>query len=100
MKNLYYNLSVFNSRISQFFSSAHTLHPERFSLPHEHASFSVDTPSNYGLLLGIDEFGRYLQITTNKDRKQLGNVLRVMPTQRGKSTTFKHEAVHWKGSFI
>jgi type IV secretory pathway TraG/TraD family ATPase VirD4 len=76
------------------------LHAERFSYPHERIAFSTETPSDDDLLLGIDEFGRYLQVTTNKRRKQLGNVLKVAPSQGGKSTGFKHQLKHWKGSVI
>jgi type IV secretory pathway TraG/TraD family ATPase VirD4 len=100
MKNFFYHLSLLESRISAHFSQEKYLHNERFSYPHERIAFSTDTPADYGLLLGIDEFGRCLQITTNKNRKQLGNVLRIIATQGGKSTAFKHEAKYWKGSFI
>jgi type IV secretory pathway TraG/TraD family ATPase VirD4 len=100
MKNFFYNLSILESWISAHFSSETYLHSERFAYPHERVSFSTDTPDDYGLLLGIDEFGRYLQITANKKRKQLGNVLDVTPTQGGKSTRFKHQLKHWKGSVI
>ena len=81
MKNFYYNLSIMQSRLSEHFSSEKYLHNERYSLPHERTGFSAETPSDYGLLLGMDEFGRYLQITTNKKRKQLGNVLYAAPSQ-------------------
>jgi hypothetical protein len=100
MKNFYYNLTIILSRLSAYFSHEKYLHNERFSFPHERIGFSADTPSDYGLLLGIDEFGRYLQITANKKRKQLGNVLDVTPTQGGKSTKYKHQLKHWKGSVI
>jgi hypothetical protein len=100
MKNFFYNLSIMQSRISAYFSSEKYLHNERYALPHECTGFSAETPSDYGLLLGMDEFGRYLQITTNETRKQLGHVLDVFPTQAGKSTKYKHQAKHWKGSFI
>ena len=88
------------SWISAQFSQQKYLHAERFSYPHERLAFSTETPSDDDLLLGIDEFGRYLQVTTNKKRKQLGNVLKVAPSQGGKSTGFKHQLKHWKGSVI
>ena len=100
MKNFLYHLSLIKSWISAQFSQQKYLHSERFSYPHERIAFSTETPSDYGLLLGIDEFGRYLQVTTNKKRKQLGNVLKVAPSQGGKSTGFKHQLKHWKGSVI
>jgi len=60
MKNFYYNLSIVQSRLATYFSSEKYLHSERHSYPHERIAFSTETPSDYGLLLGIDEFGRYL----------------------------------------
>jgi type IV secretory pathway TraG/TraD family ATPase VirD4 len=100
MKNFFYNLSILQSHLSEHFSSEKYLHNERYALPHERTGFSAETPSDYGLLLGVDEFGRYLQITTSKKRKQLGNVLYAAPSQKGKSNTFKHQLKHWKGSVI
>jgi hypothetical protein len=100
MKNFLYHLSLIKSWISAQFSQQKYLHSERFSYPHERIAFSTETPSDDDLLLGIDEFGRYLQVTTNKKRKQLGNVLKVAPSQGGKSTGFKHQLKHWKGSVI
>ena len=77
MKNFWYHLSLIKSWIYAQFSQQKYLHAERFSYPHERIAFSTETPSEDDLLLGIDEFGRYLQVTTNKRRKQLGNVLKV-----------------------
>ena len=100
MKNLKYNLALFFSYISSILDKQQHLHNERFSYPHERIAFSTDRPADYGILLGIDEFKRYLQITVNKKRKQLGNVLDVTPTQGGKSTKYKHQLKFWKGSAI
>src|SRR5687767_15643665 len=100
MKNFHYNLHIMHSRISRFLSSEKQgLSHERFALPHELVRLSHTKPDNFGLLLGVDEYGRVLQITT-KTRKQLGNVLKVAPSQGGKSTDFKHQLIHWRGSAI
>ena len=100
MKNFYYNLNILQSRFSTFFTSNNHLHTERFALPHERATFSFSMPSDYGLLLGIDEFGRHLQITQIKKRNRLGNLLIDAPTGLGKSTLFKHQLIAWKGNAI
>jgi type IV secretion system protein VirD4 len=100
MNNFFYSLNLWQSRISHFLSTERYLHAERFALPHELASFSSEKPDNFGLLLGIDDYGRYLQMTTSNKRKRLGNVLKVAPTGGGKSTDFKHQLIYWKGSAI
>ena len=72
------------------------MHTERFALPHERAKYSSPTPADYGLLLGIDEFSRYLQI----NRPRLGNLLVDAPTGGGKTTLFKHQLIAWKENAI
>ena len=76
MKNFYYHLSLLKSRSSAYFSSEKYLHSERFSYPHECRAFSTDTPDDYGILLGIDEFGRHLQIATNKEAEAIRKCIR------------------------
>jgi len=100
MNTFFYNLNLWHTRIRNFFSTETYLHAERFALPYELVNFSTAKPDDFGLLLEIDDFGRYLQITTTKKRKRLGNVLKVAPTGGGKSTHFKHQLMHWKGSAI
>jgi type IV secretion system protein VirD4 len=100
LKNFFYHTHILHSRLSHFFSSEKPgLSHERFALPHELIRLSHTKPDDFGLILGNDEYGRILQITT-KTRKQLGNVLKVAPSQGGKSTDFKHQLIHWKGSAI
>jgi type IV secretion system protein VirD4 len=100
MKTFFYNLNLWQTRVRCFFSTETYLHAERFALPHELVDFSSKKPDDFGLLLGIDAFGRYLQITQTKKRKRLGNLLLCAPTGGGKTTDFKHQLVHWKGSAI
>lgn len=99
MKNFFYHLSLLESRISAHFSQEKYLHPERFSYPHEFAHLSFSEPHDYGLLLGMNQFGRFLQVTP-PERKNLGNVLHIVPSGGGKSTQFKAQLQHWKGSAI
>jgi type IV secretion system protein VirD4 len=100
MKNFYYNLSLFQSRLSSHFATEKSLGNERFALPHEVAHLSCENPHDYGIILGVDQFGRTLQITPTKNRPNLGNVLKVAPSQGGKSTDFKKQLRHFKGSVI
>ena len=100
MKNFYYNLSIIQSRLLSHFASEKSLGNERFALPHEVAHLSSEKPHAYGLILGVDHFGRILQITATKNRPNLGNVLKVAPSQGGKSTDFKEQLRHFKGSVI
>src|SRR5215210_5490818 len=100
MKNFFYNLSLQHSRLSAFFSHENNLHPERWALPHEVAHLSFAKPHDYGLLLGEDQFGRTLQITATAKHPNLGNVLKIAPSQGGKSTDFKEQLRQWKGSAI
>jgi type IV secretory pathway TraG/TraD family ATPase VirD4 len=100
MKNFYYNLNIFHSRLSAYFANEKYLRNERFAHPHEVAHLSSEKPHDYGLILGVDHFGRYLQITPTENRPNLGNVLKVGPSQSGKSTDFKRQLCTWKGSVI
>ena len=100
MKNFYYNLSILQSRLSSHFASEKPLGTERFALPHEMAHLSAETPHDYSIILGVDQFGRTLQITPTKNRPNLGNVLKVAPSQGGKSNDFKKQLRHFKGSVI
>jgi type IV secretory pathway TraG/TraD family ATPase VirD4 len=100
MKNFYYNLSIVQSRLASHFASEKSFANERFALAHEIAHLSNEKPHDYGLILGVDHFGRTLQITATKNRPNLGNVLKVAPSQGGKSTDFKKQLCHWKGSVI
>ena len=90
MKNFYYHLSILQSRFASHFASEKSLGTERFALPHEVAHLSSEKAHDYGLILGVDQFGRTLQITPTKNRPNLGNVLKVAPSQGGKSTDFKN----------
>ena len=96
----YYHLSILQSRLSSHFASEKSLGTERFALPHEVAHLSSEKAHDYGLILGVDQFGRTLQITPTKNRPNLGNVLKVAPSQGGKSTDFKKQLRHFKGSVI
>ena len=100
MRNFFYQLALYLSRISSVFSSEKYLHRERFAYPHELGHLSAAKPDAFGLILGADHFGRILQITQSPKRKKLGNVLKVGPSQCGKSTDFKFQLRHWKGSVI
>ena len=100
MKNFYYNLSLLQSRLASHFASEKAFGNERFALAHEVAHLSSEKPHDYGLILGVDPFGRLLQITATKNRPNLGNVLKVAPSQGGKSTDFKKQLRHFKGSVI
>jgi type IV secretory pathway TraG/TraD family ATPase VirD4 len=100
MKNFYYNLSIVQSRLASHFASEKSLGTERFALPHEIAQLSFETPHDYGLILGADHFRRTLQIIPTQNRPNLGNVLKVAPSQGGKSTDFKKQLRRWKGSVI
>ena len=93
IKNFYYNLSIVHSRLSSHFASEKSFGAERFALAHEIAHLSNEKPHDYGLILGVDHFGRTLQITPTKNRPNLGNVLKVAPSQGGKSTDFKNSKV-------
>ncbi len=100
MKNFFYHLSLLESRITAHVSQEKYLHPERFSYPHEFAHLSFAQPHDYGLFLGMDQFDRIIQITGTPKRQSLGNVLYIVPSQGGKSTGFKRQLEHWKGSAI
>ena len=100
MKNFYYHLSIVQSRLSSHFASEKSFGNERFALPHEIAPLSFETPHDYGLILGADHFRRTLQIIPTRNRPNLGNVLKVAPSQGGKSTDFKKQLRHWKGSVV
>ena len=100
MKNFYYNLSLLQSRLSSHFASEKAFGKERFALPHEIAQLSFEAPHDYSLILGADQFRRTLQIIPTKNRPNLGNVLKVAPSQGGKSTDFKKQLREWKGSVI
>src|SRR5687767_6319049 len=99
MRNFFYQLSLVESRITAHFSQEKYLHPERFAYSHEFAHLSLAQPYDYGLFLGMDQFERFLQITPPK-RGNLGNVLHIVPSGGGKSTGFKTQLQHWKGSAI
>jgi type IV secretory pathway TraG/TraD family ATPase VirD4 len=48
----------------------------------------------------MNQFDRIIQITGTPKRQSLGNVLHIVPSQGGKSTGFKRQLEHWKGSAI
>ena len=79
MKNFYYHLSILQSRFASHFASEKSLGTERFALPHEVADLSFEKPHDYGLILGVDQFGRTLQITPTKKPAESGERVESCP---------------------
>src|SRR5215213_8867757 len=100
MNTFGYHVSILSDRVSAHFSSEKHLHKDRFAYPRELVALSHAKPHQFVLLLGLDQFGRILQLTPTDKRKKLGNVLKVGPSQCGKSTDFKEQLKAWQGSVI
>lgn len=98
MKNFFYNLQIFHSRLLVHFSEDKHLHKDRFAYDHELAPISRDTPS--GLLLGIDRFNRYLCIEKTANRPYLGNIGIFGPTGSGKTIREIKQIKEWGGPII
>jgi type IV secretion system protein VirD4 len=100
MSNLLYNFYILKSRLQEMLSSEKHLHPERWALPHEMTPISYPDPYQPGLLLGIDEFGRTLQVRKQPKYSELGNVGIFAPPRSGKSIHFTTQLLTWPHSAI
>jgi type IV secretory pathway TraG/TraD family ATPase VirD4 len=90
--------SFWLSRLTALFRTHKHLHTDRFAADHEVKSLAHTT--SYGLVLGIDRFGRLLTVEATKDRPHLGHLAIFGPTGSGKTTREEEQLRQWKGPAI
>src|SRR5262245_27384061 len=86
------------SRIARLFGTHKHLHTDRFAAHHEVKSLVHDTA--YGLVLGLDRFGRLLIVEATQDRPHLGHLAVFGPTGSGKTTREEEQLRTWRGSAL
>jgi type IV secretory pathway TraG/TraD family ATPase VirD4 len=90
--------SFWFSRLAALFGTQKHLHIDRFATAPEVKSL-VHTTS-YGLVLGVDGFGRLLTVEATKERPHLGHLAIFGPTGSGKTTREEEQLRRWRGSAI
>jgi type IV secretory pathway TraG/TraD family ATPase VirD4 len=91
-------LSLGLSRLAAFFGTQKHLHTDRFATTHEVKHLAHNT--SYGLVLGLDRFGRLLTVAATKTRPHLGHLAIFGPTGSGKTTREEEQLRRWQGSAI
>ena len=74
------------------------LHTDRFATDDETQSLTHDT--SFGLVLGVDRFGRTLSVEATKERPHLGHLAVFGPTGAGKTRREIRQLKRYKGSVI
>ena len=74
------------------------LHTDRLATTDEVKNLLNHT--SYGLVLGLDHFGRLLSVEATKERPHLGHLAIFGPTGSGKTTREEKQLRRWKGSAI
>src|SRR5919202_1847814 len=74
------------------------LHTDRFATDDETQSLTHDT--SFGLVLGVDRFGRTLSVEATKERPHLGHLAVFGPTGSGKTTRGEEQIRRWEGPLI
>jgi type IV secretory pathway TraG/TraD family ATPase VirD4 len=91
-------LSFWLTRLTALVGTQKHLHTDRFATAPEVKSL-VHTTS-YGLVLGVDRFGRLLTVEATKERPHLGHLAVFGPTGSGKTTREEEQLRRWRGSAI
>src|SRR5438105_15762389 len=91
-------LSFWLSRLVALLWPQKRLHKDRFATDREVKSLAHTT--SYGLVLGLDRFGRLLSVEATKERPHLGHLAIFGPTGSGKTTREEEQLRKWKGSAI
>jgi type IV secretory pathway TraG/TraD family ATPase VirD4 len=86
------------SRLASFLWPQKHLHTDRFATDPELKSLVHQT--SYGLVLGLERFGRLLTVEATKDRPHLGHLAIFGPTGSGKTTREEEQLRQWRGSAI
>ena len=86
------------SRLLALFGKQKHLHTDRVATDNEVQSLAHET--SYGLVLGIDRFGRTLSIEATPDRPHLGHLAIFGPTGSGKTRREIRQLKKFKGSVI
>ncbi len=77
------------------------LHRARFARLRELRHLLSRTPRTDGIFLGMLNFpGRFLSVTAQPERKELGNLLIVAPTRSGKGLLATSQLLTWQSSVI
>jgi type IV secretory pathway TraG/TraD family ATPase VirD4 len=90
--------SFWLSRLAALFGTQKHLHTDRFAADHEVKNLVQNT--SYGLVLGLDRFGRLLTVEATNKRPHLGHLAIFGPTGSGKTTREEEQLRRWKGSAI
>ena len=90
--------SLWFSRLAALLWPHKYLHTDRFATDREVKSLAHQT--SYGLVLGLDRFGRLLTVEATKERPHLGHLAIFGPTGSGKTTREEEQLRKWKGSAI
>jgi type IV secretory pathway TraG/TraD family ATPase VirD4 len=98
MKLFWYHLRLFFSRLHAFLASHH-LHPARYSFLHEIAACSLPK-TDIGkkmpaIFLAMGKFGRVLVAKPRETQQEIGNILLIAKTRRGKSLNAETNALTW-----
>ena len=102
LQRFLYNTTLFHSRLSSILSQDRLLFNARFACLHELSSLH-NAPLQQveaSLLLGVDQFGQVLRVSSNKKRRELGNLLIVAPTRGGKDLLAVSQLLSWKHSVV
>ena len=86
------------SRLLALFGKQKHLHTDRVATDNEVQSLAHET--SYGLVLGIDRFGRTLSVEATPDRPHLGHLAIFGPTGSGKTRREIRQLKKFKGSVI
>src|SRR4051812_28953549 len=76
------------------------LHVARFARLDELAGLITHRPGSADLLMGRTHFHHLLQVSSTKQRRELGNMLVVAPTRGGKGLLATSQLLSWKHSVI
>jgi type IV secretory pathway TraG/TraD family ATPase VirD4 len=101
LRSIYYLLdvgSVWFSRLVALFGTQKHLFADRFATKAELQYLSSETP--FGLVLGLDHFGRTLSVEATNERPHLGHLAIFGPTGAGKTRREIRQLNKWKGSVI
>ena len=99
MKNFYYNIALFFSWVSEYFSSQKQLFSARHAMLHELVNITMHkddiTKKNPAILLAVGKFDQILINKPSDTQSELGHVLLQAKTRRGKSLNAETNCLTW-----
>jgi type IV secretory pathway TraG/TraD family ATPase VirD4 len=94
------DISLSISWLKSFFDTSQKLYPDRLAYKHELNNLDITNFDGKHLLIGEGEYGQLYGIKPTKNRRELGNMIKLGTTRCGKSSAEIYQIVDWDGSGI